>query len=549
MTRTTGINFIFDRDVKADQRSTVFLRQTSLEDAVDVLLSTNQLGKKILNANSVLIYPNTDGKSREYQDLVVRAFYLATAEAKQTASMLKTVLKIKDVYVDDKLNMLVLREPPDTIALAEKLISLQDLDQPEVMLEMEVLEVNRSRLLDMGIQLSGSLTVSPLNTTDFALNALAHLNSKNLGVTVPSATLTLNAINRDANLLANPRIRVHDREKAKFMIGDKVPVVTTTNTPNGFSSENIQYQDVGLKVEVEPDVHLRDEIGLKLSLEVSSLVSSIKTNNGSLAYQIGTRSVSTVLRLKDGETQVLAGLISDEDRKSANGLPYLNELPVLGHLFSGKEDNHSKTEIVLSITPHLVRSMQRREFSAESFWSGTEAGLRLKPLQLRTLSAAGEQAGTANPAPAGMKTATAVAVPGAVQLRWIGQSQAKVGVPFTLELRMDSPEALRAAPLQLAFNPEEFEVLSVHEGDYFGQQDKANFNASIDKASGRVSVGMASNEAGGAQGERRLLTIEFKPLRVTPAAEISVLGMTPIGNAKAAIPPGLPITHTLSVAQ
>jgi general secretion pathway protein D len=569
LTRTTGINFIFDRDAKSDQRTTVFLRQTSLEDAIDVILTTTQLEKKILNPTSVLIYTAGSAKSREYQDLVVRAFYLSSAEAKNTANMLKTVLKVKDVFVDEKMNMLVLRETPETISLAEKLISLHDLDQPEVMLEVEVLEVTRSRLLDLGIKLTDTFTISPLNTTDFKLSDLTSLGKSQLGITAPSATLSANAQNVDSNLLANPRIRVRDREKAKFMIGDKLPVVTTTNTSNGFSTENITYQDVGLKLEVEPEVHLRDEIGLKLALEVSSLVSSVKTNNGSLAYQIGSRSVSSVLRLKDGETQVLAGLINDEDRSTANGLPFLSDLPVLGRLFSSKNDSHVKTEIVLSITPHLIRNLQRKEPAAESFWSGTEASLRTKPLQLRTVTAptisspaAGERARAAAPAPmAGAALSVdpravapvqLVPVPGAAQLRWVGPDRIKLGSPFTLELRINSADALRAIPLQLGYDPAVFDVLSVKAGDYFSKQGPANFSHQIDKASGRVSIGSALSDGAektGAAGEGGLLSIELMPLRTSAETQINVITVAPIGQLKPVPAPALPYAHTLVVTQ
>lgn len=549
LTRTTGINFIFDRDARSDQRTTVFLRQTTLEDAIDVILTTNQLEKKILNPSSVLIYASGGTKAKEYQDLVVRAFYLTSAEAKNTASLLKTVLKIKDVFVDEKMNMLVLREPPDTIALAEKLISLHDLHQPEVMLEVEVLEITRSRLLDMGIKISDSLTVMPLNTTAFSLNDLTSLNKSKLGVTVPSATLSFNANNSDTNLLANPRIRVHDREKARFMIGDKVPIVTTTNTATGFSSENVTYQDVGLKVEVEPEVHLHGEVALKLSLEVSSLVGSIKTNNGSLAYRIGTRSLSSVLRLKDGETQVLAGLINDEERGTANGLPYLNELPVLGRLFAAKQDNRIKTEIVLSITPHLIRNLQRKAPAAESFWSGTETNLRTKPLQLRSITGNDSIKPSAAPSPVTPAAALPSVAPvlGAAQLRWLGPAQAKVGTPIVLELRIDSPDSLRAAPLQLGYNPTQFQVMSVKAGDFFGKQAGSSFSQHIDKASGRISVGSASSGGEGGKGEAALVQLELMPLQAAQDAQISLIGMTPVGNLKSVPVPAMPLVHSIAI--
>lgn len=392
LSRTTGINFILDKEVRSELRTTLTLKNTSFDDAIEVILSSNQLDKKILNASSVLIYPNTPQKQKEHQDLMVKVFYIANIEAKNVANMLKTILKIKDVFVDDKYNMVMLRENAETIVLAEKLINLHDLEEPEVMLEVEVLEINRSSLLNLGVQFNSQFTVAPLNdlvinsnqtgsntngSQTLRLNDAKRLSSDLLGITLPSATLNLKKTDGDAKLLANPSIRVRDREKAKIMIGDKVPVVTTTSTGN-YVSENIHYLDVGLKLEVEPNVYLRDEVGLKISMEVSSLVSSIKTNNGSQAYQIGTRNFTSALRLRDGETQILGGLISDEDRTSASRLPLLGELPFLGRLFSNQSDNRQRTEIVLSITPHLIRNIQRANPALESFWSGTETHLRAK---------------------------------------------------------------------------------------------------------------------------------------------------------------------------
>lgn len=561
LSRTTGINFIFDRDVRPEQRTTVFLKQTSLSDAIDVILSTGQLEKKVLNASSVLIYPSTPAKQREYQDLLVRAFYLANVDAKQAATMLKTVLKLKDVYVDDKYNLLVLRESPEAIGLAEKLIQLQDLEEPEVMLEIEVLEINRSRLLNAGIQWSSQLTVSPLGgttstptggmtTATIKLSDLKTLSSDMLGVTVPSATINLQKTDGDANLLANPRIRVRDREKAKILIGDKVPVVTTTST-NTFVTENIQYLDVGLKLDVEPDIHLRDEIGLKLSLEVSSLVSTIKTSNGSQAYQIGTRNFSSALRLKDGETQILAGLISDEDRSSANRLPLIGDLPLLGRLFGSQNDSRQKTEIVLSITPRLIRNIQRQTPLAESFWSGTEATLRDRPLQLRSIDAEGKPQAAATvleaPAPT-QQQVTPASGPDAPKLVWEAPPTARVGQPFLAYLAMDSAQALRAASLQLAYDPAQFEIVAVDDGGYFGKEGKAVFSKSVDMASGRASFGIKAPDDAPAKGAGRILALTLKPLKAMPEASIALISLTPIGSGQALGSPALPVVHSMAVA-
>jgi general secretion pathway protein D len=560
LSRTTGINFIFDRDVKGDQKTTVFLKQTTLEDAIDVLLTTNQLEKKILNSTSVLIYPNTQAKTKEYQDLMVKAFYLANVEAKQAANMLRTVLKLKDVFVDDKYNMVVLRETPETIVLAEKLIALQDLEEPEVMLEVEVLEVNRTRLMNLGIQFTDQFTISALNTSTtgsssssgtsssptIKLSDMLALNKNQLSITSPVASVNIQKIDGDANLLANPRLRVRDREKAKILIGDRVPVVTSTTTPNGFLSENIQYLDVGLKLEVEPEIRLRDEIGLKMALEVSSVVAVVKTASGSQAYQIGTRNFNSALRLKDGETQVLAGLITDADRSSANRIPLLGDLPLLGRLFSSQKDDRQKTEIVLSITPHLIRNMRRKDPSAESFWSGTEANLRTKALLLGTSDAPGvKQTPGATSTPSVAQQAAAPANTSGLHLTWKGPVEAKLGETFSLDLNLLSQHALRAVPLQLSFDTTLFEIVSVTGGEFLNRDGKGSFNHVIDVASGRVSISTSGSETGD-QGAARVVTVKLKA-KAAGEGGVHVIGLTPVGATKSVPAPPLPFSHRVMV--
>ncbi len=180
LSRTTGINFIFDKDVRADLTTNISVKNSYLENVMDLLLTTNQLEKKILNANTVLIYPNSSNKSKDYEDLVVKCFYLENADVKQTMSMVKTLLKTREIYADEKLNMMVMRDTPETIQLVEKLIAMQDLAEPEVMLEVEVLEVNRTSLMNLGIQYPSQLTLTPLSATggtSLKLDDLKQLNS------------------------------------------------------------------------------------------------------------------------------------------------------------------------------------------------------------------------------------------------------------------------------------------------------------------------------------------------------------------------------------
>ena len=196
-----------------------------------------------------------------------------------------------------------------------------------------------------------------------------------------SATLNLRLEDGDTNVLASPRIRVRNREKAKIMIGSRVPVITNAVTPVSTGTPvitgSVQYLDVGLKLDVEPDIHLDNEVVIKVALDVSSIIKEVPNEqSGTLAYEIGTRNATTVLRLKDGETQILAGLISDEDRKTASKVPGLGQMPVLGRLFSSHKDNGTKTEIVLSITPRIVGSARLPDAREVEYWAGTESSLR-----------------------------------------------------------------------------------------------------------------------------------------------------------------------------
>jgi len=421
MARSSGLNFVFDKDVKADTKVTIFVRNTGMDDVMKLILTTNQLQRKMLNENSVLIYPNTPAKAKDYQELVTRSFFLANADVKQAQAMVRTLVKTKDLFVDDKLNLLVMKDTPAAVRLAEQLLESLDMAEPEVMLDVEVLEMTRSKLQELGLRFPDQIGYGLLQrttessvysngvpiTTEILGGALAAgnidlRNTSGLTSYVANPALMLNLKNQtgDGNMLANPRIRVKNREKAKIHIGDKLPVFTTTSTANVGVAASVSYLDVGLKLDVEPNVYLDDEVSIKVGLEVSSIVKEVVGPASSLAYQIGTRSASTVLRLKNGETQVLAGLISDEERSSANRLPGLGEVPVLGRLFSSQRDNSSKTEIVLLITPRIIRNLNRPQGVSANLSAGSEANVGAPVLQVqktapRTLSISSKAAGAA----------------------------------------------------------------------------------------------------------------------------------------------------------
>lgn len=573
ISRTSGLNFLFDKDVKTNQKTSIFLKNSTIASAVHFTLMTNQLEQQVLDGNTILIYPNTAAKQKDYQEMVVKTFYLANADAKSVATTLKTIVKSKDVVVDEKLNMLIVRDSPDAIRLAEKLVALQDVPEPEVMLEVEILEIKRTRLQELGVKWPDTLTLTPLPATTGGTLTLrdltTNLNSGTIGAGVGAVSVNLKQQDSEANILANPRIRARNHEKAKILIGERVPNITSTATATGFVSESINYVEVGLKLDVEPTIYLDNDVAIKVSLEVSNIVSQIQTKAGSVAYQIGTRTASTVLRLKDGENQVLAGLINDEDRKSAGKVPGLGELPVVGRLFGSTADNNQKTEIVLSITPRLVRNVQRPDAILSEFRAGTESSLRSRPDTTPVIPSA--PAGTTVTAPlvpnrppaAGNPTAAPAASPNPATiqstggiaiapdvattvLRLQGPADAKAGETFSLQLTMQSGQPVVSLPVALGFDNRALQVVGVTEGDFLKQGGaQTNFSSRVDP-SGQVLISGTRSGEGGATMPGTVASVSFRTLAGADSAQIKLLAATPVGPG--GVPVAVPVAAPYSVA-
>ncbi len=391
ISKTTGLNILIDKDVKADLKATVFVKQASVEDTISLILLQNQLEKKILNETTLYIYPATPAKLKEHQDLVVRTFQLTNADAKQMQVLLKTMIKAKDVFINEKTNSLVVRDTPEAVALAAKLIAAQDLNEPEVMLEMEVLEVSENLATQIGVDYPDKVSFI-VGDTIRTLQDWRGINRSKINVT-PGLGVTLNLKKTDGevNTLANPRIRVRQREKAKILIGSRFPIITNTVTPSTGTpvvTGSIQYIDIGLKLEVEPDIHMDGEVGIKTALEVSSLGANITSgtgDNATTAPVINTRTVNTVLRLKDGETQVLAGLINNQEIESNRKVPGIGDIPIFGRLFTDKTRNKDKTELVFAITPHIIRNIHQPDADVSSYWSGTDNNVRSRPITVEKI--------------------------------------------------------------------------------------------------------------------------------------------------------------------
>lgn len=406
LSQLSGINFIFDEAVK-DQSVTIYLENANFQQSLDILTGMFKLGKKALNEGTIIIYPKTPDKAKQYEELFVKTFYLNKLEAKKAVNLIRTMLQVKKIYVNEELNALVIRDNPELIDVAAKIIEANDVPDAEVLLEVEVMELSKKNLQDFGLALSryaiqanaltpkgqfftdtlsSATTATATTSTTGTTTASATVTPANLlnffrfegyngYLTIPNATFNFGKSLSQGETLSNPKIRVKNREKAKFNVGTRVPITTTSsNGTVGGVNVNVQYVDVGVKLNAEPTIQLNNEVSIKLSLEVSSILSIAKigSDGNTQVATIGTRNLDTVLSLKDGETTIIGGLLQNIKTDSTQKVMLLGDIPVLGTLFSNNSVNGDKTELLLSITPRIIRGVSLPEGDAAEFWTGLE---------------------------------------------------------------------------------------------------------------------------------------------------------------------------------
>ena len=576
LARQTGINFVLDKDVKSDSKTTIFVQEVPIEEAIDLVLDQNTLARQILSSNMVLIYPNTPAKQKDYEEQIVHTFYLTNAVPKDVESMLKSMLGAKTLFVDERTSVVVMRDTPDAVRMAEKLVASIDVPEPEVLIEVEVLEIARSKLLNLGITPPSSFTASATSVANGAgaavtggassasnlvLADLAHQNANTIAVS--SVSLTANALQTvgNTNTLASPRIRARNKEKAKILIGSRVPVITSSTallSSGTASSSSVQYLDVGLTLEVQPTVYLDGDVSIKVGLEVSSITNTVVVG-GTQAYTIGTRNANTLLRLKDGETQILAGLIQDSDTRNAAGIPGLSQIPIVGRLFGSHNSDREKSEIVLSITPHIIRTQTRAATDSTEFWYGTETRSRSTPFGgggggFETSPASGSAGDGAVGGGAGLPTsgprpsvAQPVIVPSAAApaappaapagppphptVTVDGPGEIAVGQEFDVTVRLASDIGISRLRGQVRFDSGALQLMSATAGDLV---PASAGSPNVDAKNGGAQLDVVATDEP-VQGEGSLMLLRFKALTARAASPISaqVSAVGPSGAAMA----------------
>jgi general secretion pathway protein D len=392
-----GMNLIFDRDVRNDP-VTIAIEDTPFDDALNLILNSNNLFSRVVSPGVMIVSPNTRQKQEQYQDLMIRTFYLSNAKAKDMLALLKGILDSKRMHANEQLNTIVIRDQPEKLEMAEKIILANDRLDSEVLFDVEVLEVDRTVDQTYGLtypkQVAAAMvppgfagTIAGDIAQQFSMQQLTGLGQGNYLLKLPT-NVQLDFFKQitDAKTLAAPKVRVVNNKKAEINIGDKQPILlSTTNVlpgqaatgavPTTSTVTSIEFRDTGVKLTVEPAIHLGNELSLKMKIEVIRLGEQVtlQANPPINQFKFGNRSAETMLNVRDGETIVLGGLIQEEDRRTRVTIPWLGDLPVIGNLISSFKTQRVTTEVILTLTPHIVQAMTPPSLSRQAFWSGTDS--------------------------------------------------------------------------------------------------------------------------------------------------------------------------------
>ncbi len=527
LSRAAGVNFIFDKDVRNDP-ITIFIRDMTFEEALNLMLTTNNLFSQEVGPNTLLISPNTKQKQEQYQDLMIRTFYLSNSKAKDMVTLLKTMLNVKRLYANEKLNAVVVRETPDVLNLAERIILANDRKDSEVLLEVEVLEVTRTQQETYGLDFtkqagvglvppgfSGTITQSLLQ--QFTLSQLGNIGKNNVVLTL-STTLIIDFLKSvtDSKVLASPRLRVGNNQKAEINIGAKEPILlsttnvlpgttTTGSVPTTSTVTSIEFRDTGVKVTVEPVINLHNELSLKLRIEFVRIgdVVVLQESPRIESNRFGNRTTETTLNVKDGETIVIAGLIQEEDRQTKSAPWLLGDIPGLGSLLTSYDTQRVTTEIVATITPKVLQSMTPPSPATQTVWSGTEYFYSNQPVFLRRdqpqLNVPGPEpasytapAGASEPAgsKAGRTTGTQQGGAEGASLSVSPQEfTTSVNNSFQIALLADKLVGLESGVVSVLFDQDVLEFKGVVQGQLLNQGDgKTSFEVSTDRAGGSLQL-------------------------------------------------------------
>jgi general secretion pathway protein D len=406
--RFAGISLTFDPTFR-DAPITVDLRNASLEDALNAVSAATRSFFRVTAQRTVTVIPDTPAKRREYEEEVVRTFYLSNADLKEAMDLLRLVIDLRRIAPTTATNALTIKDSPERIAAAARVLSTIDKAKPELIIDVELLEVDRTKLLEYGLQvaspgspgLNGSVAIDSGPTQTLTLEALRNLSQSDILLTgLPALYYRLLKSDTNSRTLANPQLRTSEGSAATARFGDKVPVPVTQFAPiatGGTPQQPItsfQYETIGVNIDITPRTHHNDDVTLALKIAVTSISG---TGFGGLPT-FGNREINTTITLRDGETNMLAGLIRDDERRSLDGIPGLSDLPVVGRIFSHSTKSTQQTDIILTLTPHIIRVLDLSENDLRPFRVGRDSAAPLTEIPLPVDLTRPDSGGTRTPA-------------------------------------------------------------------------------------------------------------------------------------------------------
>jgi len=575
MGMSTGINVTFERDYQ-DRVASVQLRGVTFEQALAQILSGNQLFFKVINERSIMVIPDTVQKRALYEEQVIRTFFVSHSDATELAQILNGVVRIPALAVAPQIvanktnNTITVRASANIVQIIERIVEQNDNPRAEVIIDVQILEVNRGRAKEFGIDLTrysvgigfspeadprgtgddagglgGTLTPPPFN-----LNTVTRgISTADFYLSVPAAVINFLESDSETRLIAKPQLRGAEGQQIRLNLGDQIPVPATVFTPVAGGGANVNpltsfnYRDVGVIVEVTPRVTFEGDIIMDLVVENSTLGGDINIAGQNLP-SFGSRKIQTRLRLRDGESNLLAGLLREEERKAMRGIPGLLRLPILRSLFAANETEIRQTDIVMLLTPRIVRTQELTLQDVSPIFIGSQQSLGLggpPPLIAPTVDADPGPAPAPEPtaapataAPAGtgvavvppgssavpgttaVQSAAGAAVPpvasgGRLMLSTPGEDFRVGGGPYTVAVSMTDASQVSSVSLTISFNPSVLRVRAVQEGSFLRAGGvAAAFTQQVDPTTGRVDIAIVrSNDPTGVAGTGLLAAILF----------------------------------------
>ena len=544
--KLAGINVLFDPDYTS-RRIKIELNGVTLQEALEIIALESKTFWRPVTSNTIFVASDNPAKRKEVEQSVIKTFYLANlsqpTELQDVVNALRQILEISRIQPLPSQGALVVRGTPDQIALAEKLVGDLDKARPEVIVEVAIMQVSRDKTRNLGISPPTSATVAlqnNINTTTTSssssstsssstsgtanqinLNRLGNLNATDFTVTIPAATATALFGDSSTKLIQNPQIRAVDGQKASLKIGDRVPVATGSFQPgiggvgiNPLVNTQFQYLDVGVNIDITPKVHAGREVTLKVSMDISSVTG--QSNIGGISQPvIGQRKIEHEIRLKEGEVNILGGILEDQDIRSLNGIPGLSQIPILKYLFSQTNVEHKENEIVFALIPHIIRARDVTDLNEKVLEVGTASAIVLRRASQAPPPVPGNEAAPAAaqaPMPAPPAQSAPSMASGAASFVFDPASVTQApGSTFTVNVLLRGAQNVYSVPLQVSYDPKVLQVVNVSNGGLLSQdgQPVALVHRDDDTTGALQITATRPPGAAGISGQGAVVTLTF----------------------------------------